>query len=76
MSWVVDNPIRSRKMKIKLPWEISTLYSEHLGGINGEEREEEDDDDIEAHEDSLQRLKVCVQSKSGNQCAHICTGRR
>lgn len=54
----VDNPVRSRKMKIKLPWELSTVYSEHLGGLGGEEREEEDDDDIEAHEDSLQRLKV------------------
>lgn len=45
-------------MKIKLPWEITNVFSEYLGAPGGEEREEEDDDDIEAHEDSLQRLKV------------------
>lgn len=55
---IVDNPIKSRKMKIKLPWELSTIYSEYLGGVGGDDREEEDEDDIEAHEDSLQRLKV------------------
>ena len=54
----VDNPIKSRKMKIKLPWELSTIYSEHLGGLGGDDKEEEDEDDIEAHQDSLQRLKV------------------
>lgn len=61
----MDNPIRSRKMKIRLPWEISTVFSEYLhSGIaataaaaQGEENEEEDEDDIEAHQDSLQRLK-------------------
>jgi transcription initiation protein SPT3 len=54
----VDNPIKSRKMKIRLPWELSTIFSEFLSGPGGEDREEEDEDDIEAHEDSLQRLKV------------------
>jgi transcription initiation protein SPT3 len=44
-------------MKIKLPWELSTIYSEYLGGPGGDGREEEDEDDIEAHADSLQRLK-------------------
>jgi transcription initiation protein SPT3 len=44
-------------MKIKLPWELSTLYSEFVGGIGDEENDEEDEDDIEAHEDSLQRLR-------------------
>ncbi|PWN91177.1 TFIID-18kDa-domain-containing protein [Acaromyces ingoldii] len=55
----VDNPVKSRIAKIRLPWDIQTVYSEHLtapGGA-GDEREEEDEDDIEAHQDSLQRLK-------------------
>lgn len=44
-------------MKIKLPWELATLYSEFVGGLGDDENEEEDEDDIEAHEDSLQRLR-------------------
>jgi hypothetical protein len=60
----VDNPVKSRKIKIKLPWELSTIYSEYLGGPGGDDREEEDEDDIEAHADSLQRLKVSDALKS------------
>lgn len=66
----IDNPIRSRKMKIRLPWEISTVFSEYLhSGIaataaaaQGEDYEEEDEDDIEAHQDSLQRLKAADEA--------------
>ncbi|PWN34925.1 TFIID-18kDa-domain-containing protein [Meira miltonrushii] len=66
----MDNPIRSRKMKIRLPWEISTVFSEYLhSGIaataaaaQGEDYEEEDEDDIEAHQDSLQRLKAADEA--------------
>lgn len=55
----MDNPVKSRIAKIKLPWDIQTVYSEHLSapGAGGDEREDEDEDDIEAHQDSLQRLK-------------------
>ncbi|PWN50024.1 TFIID-18kDa-domain-containing protein [Violaceomyces palustris] len=53
----MDNPVKSHKMKLRLPWDISNIYSEHLrSNANGED-EEEDEDDIEAHEDSIQRLK-------------------
>lgn len=66
----MDNPVRSRKMKIRLPWEISTVFSEYLhSGIaataaaaQGEDYEEEDEDDIEAHQDSLQRLKAADEA--------------
>lgn len=55
----IEGPsMKATKMKIRLPWEISSIYSEHvlaLPGADGEE--EEDDDDIEAHEASMQRLK-------------------
>lgn len=53
----MDNPMKATKMKIRLPWEISSIYSEYLRPLNGDEAEEEDEDDIEAHEDSMQRLK-------------------
>jgi hypothetical protein len=63
-----ENPVKSRKMKIRLPWELSTIYSEHLRGPGGDDREDEDEDDIEAHEDSLQRLKV---SSRGQCCSEL-----
>lgn len=63
----VENPVKSRKMKIKLPWEVSTVYSEHLRPAAGDEAEDEDEDDIEAHEDSLQRLKVNICASSSKR---------
>lgn len=49
---------KATKMKIRLPWEISSIYSEHILALpNADGEEEEDDDDIEAHEASMQRLK-------------------
>ena len=56
---------RSKAKKIRLPWELSTMFSEHLtsgasasaaAGIM-EQEEEDDEDDVEALEDSLQRLR-------------------
>jgi transcription initiation protein SPT3 len=44
---------KAQKITIKLPWELATMYSEVLP-----EDDEEDEDDIEAHEASIQRLKV------------------
>lgn len=49
---------KPQKITIKLPWEISTVYSEVLKGGGHEDDDEEDEDDIEAHEASLQRLRV------------------
>ncbi|KZV90586.1 TFIID-18kDa-domain-containing protein [Exidia glandulosa HHB12029] len=48
---------KPQKITIKLPWEISTVYSEVLKGGSHEDDDEEDEDDIEAHEASLQRLR-------------------
>lgn len=44
---------KAQKITIKLPWEITNVYSDVLP-----DDDEEDDDDIEAHEASKQRLKV------------------
>lgn len=55
----MDGPsTKATKMKIRLPWEISSIYSEHILALpNADGDEEEDDDDLEAHEASMQRLK-------------------
>ncbi|KAM6496157.1 Transcription initiation factor IID, 18kD subunit domain containing protein [Amanita muscaria] len=48
---------KAQKITIKLPWEITTIYSEVLR-LNGHQSDdEEDEDDIEAHEASILRLK-------------------
>ena len=44
---------KAQKITIKLPWEIMTMFSDVLATDD-----EEDEDDVEAHEASLQRLKV------------------
>ena len=44
---------KAQKITIKLPWEIMTMFSDVLATDD-----EEDEDDIEAHEASIQRLKV------------------
>ena len=49
---------KAQKITIKLPWEITTIYSEVLKQSGHQSDDEEDEDDIEAHEASIQRLKV------------------
>ena len=52
---------KAQKITIKLPWEITTIYSEVLKQSGHQSDDEEDEDDIEAHEASIQRLKVwCI----------------
>ncbi|KZT42949.1 TFIID-18kDa-domain-containing protein [Sistotremastrum suecicum HHB10207 ss-3] len=48
---------KAQKITIKLPWEITTIYSEVLKNNGHQSDDEEDEDDIEAHEASIQRLK-------------------
>jgi transcription initiation protein SPT3 len=48
---------KAQKITIKLPWEITTIYSEVLKHSGHQSDDEEDEDDIEAHEASIQRLK-------------------
>ena len=51
---------KAQKITIKLPWEITTVYSDILRQSGHQSDDEEDEDDIEAHEASTQRLKVLV----------------
>ncbi|KAK2465972.1 hypothetical protein APHAL10511_001613 [Amanita phalloides] len=48
---------KAQKIMIKMPWEITTIYSEVLRQSGHQSDDEEDEDDIEAHEASIQRLK-------------------
>ncbi|TFK43861.1 TFIID-18kDa-domain-containing protein [Crucibulum laeve] len=48
---------KAQKITIKLPWEITTIYSEVLKNSGHQSDDEEDEDDIEAHEASILRLK-------------------
>ncbi|KAF7332458.1 SAGA complex subunit spt3 [Mycena kentingensis (nom. inval.)] len=48
---------KAQKITIKLPWEITTIYSEVLKQSGHQSDDEEDEDDIEAHEASTIRLK-------------------
>ncbi|KAJ7773319.1 TFIID-domain-containing protein [Mycena metata] len=48
---------KAQKITIKLPWEITTIYSEVLKQSGHQSDDEEDEDDMEAHEASLLRLK-------------------
>lgn len=46
--------LKAHKMRVKIPWEVTSTFSEYLK----EDSEGEDDDEIEAYEDSKKRLKV------------------
>lgn len=48
---------KAQKITVKLPWEITAIYSEVLKQAGHQSDDEEDEDDIEAHEASIQRLK-------------------
>jgi transcription initiation protein SPT3 len=53
---------KGRKSMVKLPWELLTPFSEFLRGVPGkqnrEDDEDEDEDEMQAHQDSMQRLRV------------------
>lgn len=48
---------KAQKITIKLPWEVTTIYSEALKQSGHQSDDEEDEDDLEAQEASLERLK-------------------
>ncbi|KAJ6615576.1 hypothetical protein B0H10DRAFT_2255728 [Mycena sp. CBHHK59/15] len=48
---------KAQKITIKLPWEITMIYSEVLKQSGHQSDDEEDEDDIEAHEASILHLK-------------------
>lgn len=52
-------------MSVKLPWELTTYYGDVLKTLQANnpnaavlDDDAEDEDELEAHEDSLRRLKV------------------
>lgn len=72
-SAVTADPVpKSKAKKIRLPWEIGTMFTEHLVNSTaaGDEDDELDEEDAEALEDSLQRLRVsrCIEGI-------VCVGR-
>lgn len=64
---------KAQKITVKLPWEITSIYSEVLKQAGHQSDDEEDEDDIEAHEASIQRLKVrgCTTSSYYNPLFYI-----
>lgn len=48
---------KAQKITIKLPWEVTTIYSEAVKQSGHQSDDEEDEDDLEAQEASLERLK-------------------
>ena len=58
---------KAQKITIKLPWEIMTMFSDVLPTDD-----EEDEDDIEAHEASIQRLKVNALYLATTACLVFC----
>ena len=53
-----DKMLKSRKAMVKLPWDVLTPFQDLLKTIAHEEEDEEDEDEMQAHHDSMQRLRV------------------
>lgn len=78
MLWVYSEaPLRTdkltakaQKITIKLPWEITTIYSEAVKQSGHQSDDEEDEDDLEAQEASLERLKVGPHRVYHIRCSH------
>lgn len=54
---------KGRKPIVKLSWELLTPFSDFLRSLptqqnRNEDDDEEDDDELQAHQDSMQRLRV------------------
>jgi transcription initiation protein SPT3 len=58
--------LKTRKTMVKLPWEVMTPFSDFLKtlptSMNKDEEDDDDDDEIQAHHDSMQRLRVSLFS--------------
>ncbi|CAH7686913.1 transcription initiation factor IID, 18kD subunit-domain-containing protein [Phakopsora pachyrhizi] len=53
----VSARLKSQKLKLKLPWDLSTIFTDVMVGNEENEDEEEDQDDKEAYEASEKRLR-------------------
>ncbi|EIW73119.1 hypothetical protein TREMEDRAFT_26842, partial [Tremella mesenterica DSM 1558] len=52
--------VKGRKTMVKLPWEVLTPFSDFLKGLPGrpaDDDDDEDDDEVQAYQDSMQRLR-------------------
>ncbi|PLW22426.1 hypothetical protein PCANC_05242 [Puccinia coronata f. sp. avenae] len=49
--------LKSQKLKLKIPWELSSIYNDVLVGNEDNDDDEEDQDDKEAYEASEKRLR-------------------
>jgi len=61
--------LKTRKTMVKLPWELMTPYSDFLKSLPNssagkDDEDEGDDDEVQAHHDSMQRLRVSPFSTS------------
>jgi transcription initiation protein SPT3 len=58
--------LKTRKTMVKLPWELMTPFSDFLKtlptSMNKDEEDDDDDDEVQAHHDSMQRLRVSLLS--------------
>ena len=64
---IEQNASKPKKRIVKLSWEITTIYSEILKtiasnnpGRHSGHSDDEDEDEMEAHEDSVKRLRVTL----------------
>lgn len=61
----VDSPIRVNKRKMKLPWELWSMFNDYpriSPASAAAEEEDEDEDQTEANEDSMRRLKAADET--------------
>lgn len=50
-----DKQVVKRKAMVKLPWEVLTAFQDLR-----DDEEEDDEDEVQAHHDSMQRLRVSL----------------
>lgn len=67
-----SNRLKSQKLKLKIPWDLSTIYTDILISNEENEDEEEDQDDKEAYEASEKRLRVRCQVSHPESSTHLC----
>jgi len=60
-----QSTLKTRKTMVKLPWELMTPYSDFLKSLptstNKDDDDEGDEDEVQAHHDSMQRLRVSTK---------------
>ncbi|WFD26329.1 Transcription initiation protein spt3 [Malassezia nana] len=59
-----DSPLRVNKRKMRLPWDLGSVFSDYprVAGAPADDADEDDEDTIETNEDSLRRLKAADET--------------